>query len=213
MTYHITNRKILKDLKGQRSGRLTVLSRAENDKHGNVRWNCRCDCGVVKIIYGGSLRCGKTKSCGCLHREAVRLHGHSVGAQTPTYNSWCRMVQRCTDPKRHNFKHYGGRGISICERWRGKDGFSNFLADMGERPAGLTLDRYPDNNGDYEPGNCRWATTSQQSKNRRPAKEKTHCNRGHPFSPENTLTERGARRCRTCRLSSRRERRDKVAPR
>jgi hypothetical protein len=98
------------------------------------------------------------------------LHGARVGDQwSTTYRSWQNMKKRCRDPNGNRFDYYGGRGVRVCKRWRLYGvGFMNFLADMGERPPGTTLDRYPDKNGNYEPGNCRWATPEQQARNRRP---------------------------------------------
>src|SRR5207253_5832933 len=93
-------------------------------------------------------------------------HHHSLGYKvTATYHSWRSMIQRCTNPKRQNYKWYGARGVSVCERWR--DSFDAFLGDMGERPKGKSLDRFPDKNGNYEPGNCRWASQSEQRRNSR----------------------------------------------
>jgi hypothetical protein len=94
-----------------------------------------------------------------------RTHGHASNGCSPTYHSWTAMKKRCRDPNNKDWKIYGGRGISYCERW---ERFDNFLADMGERPEGTSLDRFPDKNGNYEPGNCRWATDLEQARNRRP---------------------------------------------
>ena len=168
----------MNDLTGQRFTRLLVKSYA-----GNGNWNCVCDCGKTKVVYAGNLRGsgkGKTKSCGCLKSEILSgqtgpesrsfKHGHNgyKGRKTtPTYNSWQSAKGRCDKSNHHAFKNYGGRGITFCERWRGEHGFENFLADMGERPKGKTLDRYPDNDGNYEPGNCRWATSREQLLNNR----------------------------------------------
>ncbi len=159
---------------GKRVGHLTVIALAGINKHRETTWRCRCDCGKETIVSRGRLRTGHTKSCGCLKAETdtrrTLKHGNAqggTGASTPTYRSWLSMNQRCTNPKKKTWKHYGGRGITICERWRGENGFQNFLADMGPRPAGMTLDRWPNNNGNYEPGNCRWATPSQQNRNQR----------------------------------------------
>jgi hypothetical protein len=125
-----------------------------------------CDCGTQKKVLASSLVNGSSLSCGCLHREKFRnrpRHGHSVGGASPTFVSWQAMRARCSNPKHHNFKNYGGRGIKVCERWMK---FENFLADMGERPSGLTIER-KDNDGDYTPTNCVWATPAQQMRNRR----------------------------------------------
>jgi hypothetical protein len=154
----------LVNLTGRRFGRWTVISRA-GTVCKQARWNCLCDCGSTSVVYGGNLRNGASTSCGCYFSEALiarqTIHGKSG---TPTFNSWASMWDRCTNENANQFKDYGGRGIKVCERWKS---FVNFLADMGEKPDALTLDRYPNNNGNYEPGNCRWATRSQQNRNRR----------------------------------------------
>lgn len=126
-------------------------------------------------MQGDSLTTVKTRSCGCLIGnglpktwEVARKHGHaSGGCLTPTFRSWSAMHTRCYNPRYDDYPSYGGRGITVCTRWSGKDGFQNFLADMGERPNGTSIDRFPDNDGNYEPGNCRWATRSQQMRNTR----------------------------------------------
>ena len=110
-------------------------------------------------------------SCGCV-KAKHRKHGHTAidpehpdrNRHSPTYRSWCAMLSRCHNPKDPHWPGYGGRGISVCKRWRA--GFVNFLADMGERPESHTLDRFPDNEGNYKPGNCRWATSAEQAANR-----------------------------------------------
>ena len=126
---------------------------------------CNCDCGNVKAVKCKDAVSGHIKSCGCWSRNRPRsgrvTHGKSC---TPTWWSYRGMLTRCYNPKQPSFKEYGARGITVCQRWLA--GFENFLADMGERPPGKTLDRYPDNDGNYEPGNCRWATTEEQRNNK-----------------------------------------------
>lgn len=160
------------NLIGQRFGRLAVTARVVNATP--VQWRCRCDCGSTVDVRAKNLRAKvkPTHSCGCLKREhdaAMVTHGqagnaYSGRASSATYRSWLAMKARCTNEKHVAYAEYGGRGIKICTRWL--NDFGSFLVDMGERPDGMTLDR-KNTNGDYMPENCRWATASQQQRNRR----------------------------------------------
>jgi hypothetical protein len=157
------------DLTGHVFNRLTVLHRDKSRKpSAPIKWNCLCSCGNVKSIDGISLRRGVTVSCGCFNSEqASKLmykHGCSrgSGAKLATYKIWTSMLQRCNNPKSHKFHRYGARGIAVCNEWHD---FVCFLADMGERPQGLALDR-KNNNGNYCKENCRWATQKEQAHNR-----------------------------------------------
>ena len=150
------------DLTGQRFGSLVVTSFAHLKRE--VFWNAVCDCGGTLITRGSLLRQGRTTSCGCKKVGAHPKHGHAAGERTRTYQTWMAMKARCLRANHPWWRCYGGRGITVCERWMK---FENFLADMGLKPVGLTLDR-ENNDGNYEPGNCRWATQKQQIHNRRP---------------------------------------------
>lgn len=144
-------------------GRLTLLEDAATSAD-LVR--CRCACGAEAIVRASYIKHGHTASCGCYQRDARRSRGGL--SKHPLYRTWYGMINRTTDENRDSYKHYGARGIAVCERWLGMpDGFLNFIADIGPRPIGCTLDRWPDNDGDYEPGNVRWATPKQQVANRR----------------------------------------------
>lgn len=163
------------DLTGLRFGRLTVLNRADDKVRPNGKrvpaWNCACDCGNLRIAEGSYLRRGTAESCGCLVVEKRFKHGHAGGKNrkmSPEYRTWHRMKKRCLDADHPDFEYYGGRGITVCDRWLEPDGqgFINFLEDMGERPEGLTLERKNNELG-YLPENCVWTTRYAQSRNRR----------------------------------------------
>ena len=160
-----------KDRTGERYGRLVLLSCVGTDENKEARWECVCDCGNTVIVRIQSLRCGNTKSCGCFHREVVSnicrktvpglKHGMSY---RPEYRAWQSMKDRCLNSNHPKYKDWGGRGIKVCERWL--HSFENFYQDMGDRPQDTTLDRI-NNDGNYEPTNCRWASWIVQENNKR----------------------------------------------
>ena len=154
-----------KDISGSQIGRLKVIEFSGRSASGQSMWDCKCDCGNILTVAGGNLQSGHTTSCGC-YREEIRptLYASHRLTGTPEYNSWAGMKGRCLNPKNHKYPSYGGRGITVCERWMT---FENFLDDMGNRPSlNYSIER-KNNDGNYEPDNCIWATPKQQANNRR----------------------------------------------
>lgn len=152
------------NLVGMVFGRWTVLCQSKNRSYnGNVKWMCRCQCGTEKEVAGDFLKRHRSTSCGCYQREQMRwnnLHGVS---HTPEHIAWMSMLYRCENPNDASYKHYGGRGISVCDEWHD---IKNFIADMGCKPPGTSLDRI-DVNSNYNKHNCRWATSKEQQNNKR----------------------------------------------
>lgn len=151
----------MKPKAGDVFSRWTVVEELKPTESYVYHFKCACSCGTVRLVHGSNLIKGASKSCGCLRLELQSTRG----PRTPEYGIWAAMLQRCFNPKSTGYQRYGGRGITVCSSWRR---FENFIRDMGRRPSeNHSLDRYPDNNGNYEPGNVRWTTRDKQSRNTR----------------------------------------------
>lgn len=194
-TVHLKNLGRGRDIRGQTFGRLTVLECTESIDKDKLYWRCLCECGNYIPIRGDHLISGETVSCGCYQRESAAkkmseriTHGMSKSIE---YETWSKMLQRCYNQKSHNYNDYGGRGITVCDRWR--NSFENFYEDMGDRPEGMSLDR-ENNDGNYEPGNCRWATDIEQANNRRDTLKFDDGTPVKPWSHENGISYRKVRK-------------------
>lgn len=156
------------ELAGKRFGRLVAVKDTGRRKQGQSVWLCLCDCGQISEVQSSNLRSGNTRSCGCLKADTCLAsfvkHGEArESGQTVEYTTWWSMIARCRYPSTHAYPWYGGRGIKVCQRWSGTDGFKHFLGDMGRRPGdGWSIDRI-DPDGDYEPSNCRWLPMSENA--------------------------------------------------
>lgn len=157
--------RIGQDFTGLKFNRLSGIRRVKNIGRG-LRWLWQCECGAQTIADPSKVKSGHTQSCGCVWVEKCRKHGHGHdynGNQTRTYKAWVNMRSRVSGRYKQYDNSYTSKGITVCDRWL--NSFENFLSDMEECPSGMTLDRFPDNDGNYEPENCRWATPAQQNRN------------------------------------------------
>lgn len=164
------------DLTGRTFGRLTVIGLGQKTKWGQLRWECKCECGKLIHKCSNPLISGTTRSCGCLRRDvctarATKHGGKTDGVASREYKSWQDAKSRCFNPNNINYKNYGGRGITMCLEWR--DDFREFFSHMGPCPKGKSLDRI-DNEKNYEPGNCQWASRAQQNANQRRSRKMTY---------------------------------------
>lgn len=171
----------LKDLTGQKFGRWTVIARAENgDRH--TAWVCQCECGTNKVVEGMSLKNGDSKSCGCYHAEMMseKFTTHGKSHRIRLYKTWANMKLRCFNPNTKCYEHYGGRGITVCDEWLKFEPFYEWAMANGYTDD-LTIDRI-DANGNYEPSNCRWATMTEQARNKRQNTHFTYAGETHTIS-------------------------------
>lgn len=175
------------DLTGQRFGRLLVVSQSDERCNSGIKWNCICDCGNSVCVPGLNLRCGDTKSCGCLQKEVtskrMTTHGATIGRHRERlYGVWSAMLNRTRNPNASNYKYYGGRGISVCDAWQDYQNFKEWALSNGYDATAAygecTLDR-EDNNGDYCPENCRWVNMNTQAGNQRSTKIITYNGESH----------------------------------
>lgn len=159
-----------KNIEGMKFGLLTAIRHDGKDKNNKSFWLCSCECGKSTRVRLNSLNSGNTKSCGCAKYEGIASYVETKKESAfgmyhaRARNTWSKMIDRCTNEKNKDYQNYGGRGISVCERWFS---LKEFVADMGDPPDGKTLDRWPNMNGNYEAGNCRWATPQEQARNTR----------------------------------------------
>lgn len=153
------------DISDKTFGRLNVISRVENNKHNQIMWNCICECGNKRVIYGGDLKSGKTKSCGCLNKELIIQRSKTHGLSShPIYKIWVDMKDRCDNPNNKGYKYYGQRDIKLSKNWESRNNF--FIDMLSSWEEGLTIDRINNNLG-YSKENCKWSTDIEQARNTR----------------------------------------------